>query len=174
VRLLSYTSIANLAPLVNTGNDGSFFNNPFTIRAVVNDDGKPNPPGVVTNYWRQISGPGTVSIVNTNARITSATFPTPGTYVMRFYATDGEALTHDEVQYTYLAPPEITLVERAGNVVRINWSSVPGKNYRVHYKNNLSDATWAALTSNMLANDDEMSYSITNSPSPRFYRVSAQ
>ena len=174
VRLLAYNSIANLAPLVNTGSGGSFFNNPFTIRAVVNDDGKPNPPGVINNYWRQMSGPGPVSIVNTNARITSATFPTPGTYVMRFYATDGEALVHDDVQYTYLAPPEITLVERTGSVVTITWTSVPGRNYRVHYKNNLTAATWTALTPNIVASEEETSYSISNSPSPRFYRVSAQ
>jgi hypothetical protein len=174
VRLLSYASVGNVGPLVNLGNDISFFTNRFTIRATVVDDGKPSPPAVVSNYWRQVSGPGPVSIVNTNARTTSATFPTTGTYVMRFYATDSEVLVHDEVEYTYEPPPEIIFVSRAANVVTIYWTSVPGRSYRVHYKNTLSDATWTALTGNVLATGDVTSSVITNSVSPRFYRVWAQ
>jgi hypothetical protein len=172
VRLLAYVCISNLAPFVDLGNDASFFRNPFTMRAVVRDDGKPLP---LTSYWRQVSGPGTVTIANiTNAATTSATFPTPGTYIMRFYATDSEVLVHDEVQYTYLPPPEITSITRVGNVITISWTSVAGKNYRVHYKNSLSDATWTALTGNILATNTTTSSVITNTVSPRFYRVSAQ
>jgi glycosyl hydrolase family 9/concanavalin A-like lectin/glucanase superfamily protein/cellulase-like Ig domain-containing protein len=171
VRLLAYVSVGNLAPLVNVGNDVSFFTNPFTIRAVVSDDGKPLP---VTNYWRQVSGPGTVTIANTNARTTTATFPTPGSYVLRFYATDGEVMTHDEVQCTFLPPPEITSITQVGNVVTIGWTSVVGKNYRVHYKNSLSDPTWTVLVGPIVATSTVTSSVITNTVSPRFYRVSAQ
>jgi len=174
VRLLSYVSVANVAPWVNLGNDTSFFANPSTIRANVLDDGKPTPPGTISNYWRQVSGPGPVILANTNGRTTSATFPTTGTYVMQFYATDGEVLVHDEVQYTVLAAPRITSVSQAGNVTTITWNSVPGKNYRVHYKNSLSDASWTALTAFAAATSNVMSAAITNSASPRFYRVGAQ
>jgi len=174
VRLLSYVSVANVLPWVNLGNDISFFANPATIRASVVDDGKPIPPGAVSNYWRQVSGPGPVILANTNGRITTATFPTPGTYVMQFYATDGEALVHDEVQYTVLAAPRITSVRQAGNVTTVTWNSVPGKNYRVHYKNSLSDASWTALTTFSVATNNVMSAAITNTVSPRFYRVGAQ
>ena len=170
VRLLAYASIPNLAPTVNL-NDASFFTNPFTIRASVLDDGKPFP---VTNSWRQMSGPGTVTIANTNARITSATFPTPGIYGLRFSATDGEVLVHNDVEYTYLAPPQITSIRRAGNVVTITWASVPGKTYRVHYKDSLNDATWTAFSGSSVATSNSMSSVITNTVSPRFYRVSGQ
>lgn len=175
VALLAYTSIANLAPLVNTGIDNAFFNNPFSIRATVIDDGKPSPPAAISNYWRQISGPGTVTLGNVNARITPATFPVTGTYVMRFHATDGEVATHDDVQLTYLPPPQITSIRQAGNVVTITWISVPGEIYRIHYKNSLSDPAWLALTPGTISATSNLTSSvITNTISPRFYRVWAQ
>lgn len=169
VALLAYV-VPNLAPAVNVS-DAEFFTNPFTIRAAVLDDGKPFP---VTNYWQQLSGPGTVTVANTNARLTSATFPTPGTYGFRFSATDGEVLTHSDVQYTYLPLPRITSIQQAGNIVTITWVSAPGKSYRVLYKNSLTDASWTPLTANAVATSTVMSSVITNTVSPRFYRVSAQ
>ena len=169
VALLAYL-VPNLAPAVTVG-DASFFTNPFTIRAIVLDDGKPLP---ITNYWQQVSGPGTVAIANTNARLTSATFPAPGTYGLRFWATDGEVLTHSDVQYTYLAAPRILSIQQAGNVVTLTWISAPGKTYRVLYKNSLTDASWTPLTANVIATNTLMSSVLTNTISPRFYRVSGQ
>jgi hypothetical protein len=91
--------------------------------------------------------------------------------VLRFYATDSEVLVHDEVEFTYYPAPEIIFTAQDRNVITIYWTSVPGKNYRVHYKNSLSDATWTALTGNILATEDVTSSVITNIVSPRFYRV---
>ncbi|HTD86254.1 MAG TPA: hypothetical protein VK850_06725, partial [Candidatus Binatia bacterium] len=133
--------------------------------------GKPLP---VTNYWQQLSGPGTIAIANTNARVTSATFPTPGTYGLRFYATDGEVRVHTDAQYTYLSAPRITSVEQAGNVITITWISAPGRNYRMNYKSSLTDPTWTTLGGGIFATSNLTSLVITNTVSPRFYRVSGQ
>src|SRR5436190_6226897 len=170
VALLAYTSIGNMAPVINI-NDSSFFTNVFTLRAAVVDDGKHLP---VTNYWQQLSGPGTIAIANTNARVTSATFPTPGTYGLRFYATDGEVRVHTDAQYTYLSAPRITSVEQAGNVITITWISAPGRNYRMNYKSSLTDPTWTTLGGGIFATSNLTSLVITNTVSPRFYRVSGQ
>lgn len=175
IALLSYTSGANAAPVVNSGPDVSFFTSPYTIRSTITDDGKPNPPAAVSNIWRQISGPGTVAIGNVNARVVPATFPTPGKYVLQLEATDGEVTTYDETEYTFLAPPEITHIIRNGNALTITWTSEPGKIYRIYYKNSLGDSAWTALPiAQITASGTLTSSVITNTITPRFYRIGAQ
>ena len=66
----------------------------------VSDDGLPNPPATVTTNWTVVSGPGSASFGNANALQTSVTFDTPGNYVLRLTADDGEFSRTDDVAVT--------------------------------------------------------------------------
>src|SRR5437899_11214283 len=82
--------LANQAPVVNAGLDQV-----ITLPSIANltgaaiDDGQPNPPGVLTTTWSQVSGPGTVSSSNPSALISTATFSETDAYVLRPTPTDG-------------------------------------------------------------------------------------
>ena len=58
--------------------------------SVVDPDGLPDPVSVV---WSKESGPGTVAFANPTAASTTATFDTPGIYVLKLVATDGQYVT---------------------------------------------------------------------------------
>jgi parallel beta-helix repeat protein len=94
---------ANTAPVVSAGTDQS-----ITLPAVaslngtVTDDGLPNPPGVVNVSWSAVSGPGTVTFGNANARQTTASFSFSGTYTLRLTATDGALVSQDDLVVTVL------------------------------------------------------------------------
>jgi hypothetical protein len=69
------------------------------LTGVVTDDGLP-AGGTLVVSWSQVSGPGTVSLANASAAVTTATFSEPGTYVLRLSATDSELGSSDEVTIT--------------------------------------------------------------------------
>jgi len=88
--------VANQAPVINSCVTSSALlsdtggTQVVTLTALATDDGLPNPPGMLTTTWSQVSGPATVGIAYPGALATSATIPAvDGTYVMRFYVTDG-------------------------------------------------------------------------------------
>ena len=58
------------------------------LNASVNDDGRPAPPGLVVT-WSRVFGPGVVTFSNPAAVDTTASFPIPGTYLLRCAASDG-------------------------------------------------------------------------------------
>ena len=90
----------NTAPLVYAGgNQGFLFENiPVNIdlNAGAADDGVPNPPGTLTTSWTQVSGPDTVTFLDSTVVDPTVTFPSPGTYVLRLTADDGELITSDD------------------------------------------------------------------------------
>jgi hypothetical protein len=96
---------SNQAPTVSAGPD-----QPVTLPAsatldgTVSDDGLPNPPGVVTTTWSQVSGPGTTTFGNANAVDTTATFSAAGTYTLRLTANDSALSTTDDVIVTVNSP----------------------------------------------------------------------
>ncbi|MDD1652458.1 MAG: PKD domain-containing protein, partial [Methanomicrobiales archaeon] len=91
---------ANLAPLVNAGEDRVvFLPDPVPLAGTVTDDGRPVDPGRVAVTWSKVSGPGTVTFGSTTSASTSATFPAPGTYVLRLAAGDGALTAQDEVTF---------------------------------------------------------------------------
>ena len=69
------------------------------------DDGLPNPPVAVTFAWSKISGPGSVAFGSATGANTSATFSTPGAYLLRLTASDGQLTGSDDVQVTVNAAP---------------------------------------------------------------------
>ena len=91
----------NQAPTVTAGPDQSItLPNAATLDGTVSDDGLPNPPGVVTTTWSQISGPGTVTFADATAVDTTASFPVDGTYVLRLTADDSLLTAFDELTVT--------------------------------------------------------------------------
>jgi uncharacterized protein YjiK len=109
----------NQAPAVNAGSDQTInVTNSAALSGTVADDGLPNPPGVVTSLWSQVSGPGTVTFGNSSAVSTSASFDLAGTYVLRLTADDGELTNSDELTVTVNSGGSITMLD-----VRVSASS---------------------------------------------------
>jgi hypothetical protein len=70
------------------------------LDGTVTDDGQPNPPGLVTTTWSQLSGPGTVTFANPSSVDTTASFSALGTYVLRLTASDSQLSNSDDVTIT--------------------------------------------------------------------------
>ncbi|HMG75196.1 MAG TPA: PKD domain-containing protein [Pyrinomonadaceae bacterium] len=69
------------------------------LSGAVSDDGLPYGSSMSAN-WIAVSGPGAVTFTNPNAASSGASFTTPGTYVLRLTASDGQASTNDDVTIT--------------------------------------------------------------------------
>src|SRR5438876_324898 len=102
----------NLAPVVIAGLDQVItLPGSANLTGVAIDDGQPNPPGVLTTTWSQVSGPGTVSFSNVSALNSTATFPASGAYVLRLTASDGALAVSDDVAVTVNPAPAPLAVE---------------------------------------------------------------
>jgi hypothetical protein len=55
------------------------------------------PSGTPLIAWTRVSGPGTVTFDNAAAANTTASFSSPGTYVLRLTVGDGEFESFDEL-----------------------------------------------------------------------------
>ena len=64
------------------------------VQAEVSDDGRPDPPGVTTVRWEQVSGPSLVTFGDAAAAATTARFGGDGIYTVRLSAADGAHVTH--------------------------------------------------------------------------------
>jgi hypothetical protein len=88
---------ANTAPSVGAGTDQALsLPDAASLDGTVSDDGYP-AGGSLTQTWSKDSGPGTVTFGNANAVDTTATFSTPGTYVLKLSANDTALTTTDTV-----------------------------------------------------------------------------
>jgi hypothetical protein len=100
-----YTDYNN-APFVDAGPDQAVWlgksgipgQETVILSGTVTDEGLPNPPGTTSILWTQVSGPVQVTPVPTNAAVSSVTITTPGIYVFRLSADDGEKQAEDTVQ----------------------------------------------------------------------------
>jgi hypothetical protein len=99
----------NRLPVVNAGPDQNLTGTSFPLAAAVNgsatDDGQPNPPGVLTTVWSQVSGPGTVWFNNASQPNTTVNFPGVGVYLLRLTANDGALPASDDVTITISRSP---------------------------------------------------------------------
>ncbi|HBE03868.1 MAG TPA: hypothetical protein DC049_15545, partial [Spirochaetia bacterium] len=97
---------SNQAPVASAGTNLNI-NYPASanLNGSVSDDGI--PVSLPSASWLVISGPGIVSIADTNATNTTAGFSELGTYILRLTATDGELIRYDEISITVL--PSIVL-----------------------------------------------------------------
>src|SRR3989442_8217930 len=100
----------NLAPVVNAGADQVItLPSSANLTGTAIDDGQPNPPGVLTTTWSQVSGPGTVSFSNARALNSTATFSASGAYVLRLTASDGALAVSDDVAVTVNPAPPVNI-----------------------------------------------------------------
>jgi hypothetical protein len=77
-----------------------------TLAGTVTDDGHPYPPSALTWSWVPQSGPGTVTLSDPEELDSTASFSTPGVYVLRLEADDFALTASDTVQVTVNpAPP---------------------------------------------------------------------
>jgi len=99
---ITVTQLAtNQAPSVNAGvNQTIILPSNATLDAAVTDDGLPNPPNAVTVTWSKITGSGTVTFASPNAVDTTVTFSSPGTYILRLTASDGQLTNNDDITVT--------------------------------------------------------------------------
>ena len=76
----------NAPPFVFVGSQQITSGTQVTLGGYTSDDGQTQP---LSNYWRQISGPGSVTFDNRNLTNTTATLPQDGIFVLQLEAFDG-------------------------------------------------------------------------------------
>jgi PKD repeat protein len=73
-------------------------------------------------YWKQYSGPGTVTIGNAAQTNTTATFSAPGIYTLELSADDGvHAVAYDAVVITVTNVIKVSIA-RTGTNMNLSWT----------------------------------------------------
>ena len=85
-------------------------NLPLTLAGVVSDDGKPNPPGALSNLWSLVSGPGPVTFTNATSLTNSVGLPLSGDYVFRLVGDDGQVKVFEDITVTGVDPTLVSVV----------------------------------------------------------------
>jgi hypothetical protein len=118
----------NGAPIVDAGPPQSLEwpANTANLNGFVGDDGHPYPPSTVTALWSKQSGPGTVSFGNPNQPVTTASFSTPGTYVLQLVGNDSALQTLDTVTLTFGQTVSLSVVTSGPGSVSLD---PPGGSY---------------------------------------------
>lgn len=94
----------NTAPLVNAGPAASATLPQYAaLDGTASDDALP-AASALTTTWVKASGPGTVSFADSAALATTASFSTPGSYVLRLIADDGAVKTYDDTTASATLP----------------------------------------------------------------------
>jgi hypothetical protein len=70
-----------------------------------------------------------------------------------------------------MARPDIQSVALTNTNAVLTWSAIPGAEYRVQFKNDLSDTTWTDLLPDVTASGPAASLTDTPGAPQRFYRV---
>ena len=92
-------SSGNQPPVVQAGPDQAItLPDVAVLDGTVSDDGLPD--GVLTSTWSLLNGSGVVTFTNASAVDTTVSFSSPGTYVLRLEADDGDRAASDEVTIT--------------------------------------------------------------------------
>ena len=105
---------ANQAPNVDAGPDSSvLFPADAVLAGTVTDDGLPLPPSL-SSAWSVVSGPGQVVFGDSNSSATTASFNSPGTYVLRLTASDGSLAASDEMTVSVNSPGQGVLTVASG------------------------------------------------------------
>ena len=120
VSSVNSTAHENQAPLVSAGANQSISSpNAASLNGTVGDDWLPcNTPQTV--LWTKVNGPGSVTFANANARETTASFSTTGSYILRLSASDGQLASSDDMEVV-VQPPNQAPVVNAGpdQVIRL-------------------------------------------------------
>ncbi|MEN8183401.1 MAG: hypothetical protein ABFS46_12795 [Myxococcota bacterium] len=93
----SGTPVRNSAPCVEVGPDLTLtLGDGAQLSGFVSDDGVPVPGGVSLS-WSRVTGPGAVAFSDAGAEETTASFGSPGSYILRLTVNDGELSGLDEL-----------------------------------------------------------------------------
>jgi RHS repeat-associated protein len=95
----------NCAPVVSAGTQQTTTGTQITLAGSSSDDGLAQP---LSNYWRQVSGPATVTFGNVNSLTSTVDFPIVGIYVLQLEAFDGYWTSTSRV--TVARSPQINVV----------------------------------------------------------------
>lgn len=101
----------NQAPQANAGLDQHLIwsASPVTLAGVASDDGL--PVSTLFSNWTVVSGPGTVTFADPTSANTTATFASPGTYVLRLTVDDTALTDSDEVTVQLDAQASLTTIQ---------------------------------------------------------------
>jgi hypothetical protein len=72
-----------------------------------------------------------------------------------------------------IALPVVQSISVSNNLVTLQWGVNANFNYNVQFKNNLTDASWTDVTTNILATNAVFTVTNSASTAQRFYRISA-
>src|SRR5207302_741233 len=112
VQVTTAVNPVNMAPVVNAGPPQAVtLPNTVSLNGMVSDDGLP-PGSTLTVSWRKLSGPGTVTFVNPNLAVTTASFSEAAPYVLRLTASDSLLSSDSDIAVTVspVPPPPTSLV----------------------------------------------------------------
>jgi hypothetical protein len=140
----------NLPPVASAGPDRTLgAPASLTLTGTATDDGLPTGSTVHAS-WTKLGGPGSVTFGDPQSMQTTAAFAEPGTYLLRFTASDGQLAASDELTVTVgrpNAPPQVNagpdrtgaygaIVSLGGQAtddelplgagLNVNWSKVSG------------------------------------------------
>jgi hypothetical protein len=171
VQSLASMPMANVAPVVSAGqNQTVVWPEAANLAGSVSDDAKPNPPGTVATLWSEVSGPGTVTIANSNALATTAGFTAPGAYVLQLAANDGQVQTVSVVSINAIARPVLSVQLLAG-ALQLSWPDDAA--WRLQFQTNPPDAglgtNWVDVPGSTATN--MMNLPIDPSVGNTFYRL---
>lgn len=100
----------NLPPGVYVGPDQRTLpGRPVSLTGGIADDHLPSP-AALTATWKVFDGPGDVVFEDEHATATTATFSTPGTYVLLLLASDGELESSGQMNVTVIDSQEQTSI----------------------------------------------------------------
>jgi hypothetical protein len=100
--VLASTAV-NLPPSVYVGPDQTItLADSVFLDGVISDDSLPDTPAALSTIWSKVSGPGTVIFQNHREALTTASFSTTGSYILRLTVNDGELSSSDELTVTVI------------------------------------------------------------------------
>ena len=100
----------NHAPVVDAGTNVTVqIEIPVTLVGTVTDDGLPNPPGAVTNYWTYLGTNSNIIIPDPASLTNTFIFTEPGIYVFRLTAFDGDLTSFADVTVTVIPPTQVDI-----------------------------------------------------------------
>ncbi len=99
----------NNPPVVSAGPDQVTGKSRVGLRGTVSDDKRPAGKSLKSR-WELLEGPGTVNFADADSPGTGAVFSTPGDYLLRLVADDGELWTSD-LMYVGLLPGGVSPVK---------------------------------------------------------------
>ena len=98
------TYSVNCPPTVFAGTQQTTNGSVITLQGMATDDGQTQ---ALSNYWRQASGPDTVSFGNVNATNSTVTLPSDGIYILQLESFDGYWTSASQV--TVARNPQIVI-----------------------------------------------------------------